>query len=337
MVFLDPYSQEILKAIGRLVSSVRIGAVQTQQQVANATNTTMADFQTSLSEQQILRNHIVTPATCAAVDSSQAAAVGQQQAAITLDGVQNQLDRRGEGQPGTNGHEGWAQSRQSTLIGHVQAYCSDLDVENGLCNAAEPAAWQSRDQQARSLFSIPTFNQDSSDAADAYATNLIEPAVPAAVRADQTKTQPGQDIMIARQQYNSGVSLARYVIADILASHAPTISAVPPDLQRQRQFDGQPASDTASWWDATNLYLRYHSTLTYHNALQRMGSASAVDREIAQSINTANNIAWASYNRLDQIAALLASSLSYQAMERYRQIDRREPSLPTPQIAQGGN
>src|SRR5664279_3811953 len=193
-----------------------------EQQVANATNTTMADFHTSLSEQQILRNHIITPATCAAVDSSQAAAVGQQQAAITLDGVQNQLDRRGEGQPGTNGHEGWAQSRQSTLLGHYQAYCSDLDVENGLCNAAEPAAWQSRDQQARSLFSIPTFNQDSSNAADAYATNLIEPAVPAAVRADQANTQPGQDIMVARQQYNSSVSLARYVVADILASHAST-------------------------------------------------------------------------------------------------------------------
>jgi hypothetical protein len=33
-----------------------------EQQVANATNTTMADFHTSLSEQQILRNHIITPA-----------------------------------------------------------------------------------------------------------------------------------------------------------------------------------------------------------------------------------------------------------------------------------
>lgn len=337
MVFLDPYSQEILKAIGRLVSSVRIGNVQTAEQVANATNTTMADFQISLSEQQILRNHIVTPATCAAVDSSQAAAVGQQQAAVTLDGVQNQLDRRGEGQPGTNGHEGWAQSRQSTLIGHVRTYCSDLDVENGLCNAADPVVWQDRDQQARSLFSIPTFNQDSSDAANAYATNLTEPAVPATVRADQANTQPGQDIMAQRQQYNASVSLARYVIADILASHAPTITAVPPDLQRQRQLDGQPASDTASWWDATNLYLRYHSTLTCQNALQRLGTPAAVDREIAQSINTGNNIAWASYSRLNQIAALLATSVSYQAMERYRQIDRREPSFPTPQVAQGGN
>jgi len=337
IVFLDPYSQEILKAIGRLVSSVRIGAVDTAQQVANATNTVMADFHTSLAEQQILRNHIITPATCAAVDSAQAAAVGQQQAAITLDGVQNPLDRRGEGQPGTNGHEGWAQSRQSTLIGHFQTYCSDLDVENGLCNAAQPIVWQDRDQQARSLFSIPTYNQDSSDAANAYATNLIEPMVPAAVRVDDSKTQQGQDIMVQRQQYNASVSLARYVIADILASHAPTITAVPPDLQRQRQLDGQPASNTASWWDATNLYLRYHSTLTYQNALQSMGTAAAVDRAIAQSIDTGNNIAWASYNRLNQIAALLAASVSYQAMDRYRQVDRREPSFPSPQIAQGGN
>ena len=337
VVFLDPYSQEILKAIGRLVSSVRIGAVQTQQQVANATNTTMADFHTSLAEQQILRNHVVSPATCAAVDAAQAVTVGQQQAAVTQNGVQNELDRRGEGQPGTNAHEGLVQSLQATVNAHNQYYCSDLDVENRVCNTAQPAIWQDRDQQAGSLLSVPTYNPDTANAANAFLSNLVEPVVPAAVRGDAAHGVTGQAVIAQRQQYNSSLSLARYVITDILASHAPTITDVPPDLQRQRQLDGQPASDTASWWDATNLSLRYHSTLTYQKALQRLGTAAAAEREAVQAINMGNNIAWASYNRLNQIGALLAASVSYQATERYRQVLGRDPMVPTPQITQAAN
>ena len=72
-------------------------------------------------------------------------------------------------------------------------------------------------------------------------------------------------------------------------------------------------------------------------ANQRLGTAAAVDREAVQAINMSNNIAWASYNRLSQIGALLSASVSYQATERYRQVLGRDPMIPTPRINQAAN
>ena len=265
------------------------------------------------------------------MDAGQAINVSSRQTHVVAAAVQDFLDRRSEGQPNMDAHEGAGQSSQSVFNDHIHFYCSDLDAENALCGAADPR-WQSADRRANNLFGDGvTFTNDDAAAAEAYVVNLTQPLVPAPPRGAQARALD-KGLEAARGKYDASQSLAHLVLTDILASQTPTVTSLGQDLQAQQVAEGRPATSTASWYEVMDLTIRYRQHLPYNAALARM-PGSPVSREIARQNNVTNELLWALYRRNDQIAALLAAELTYRAEDRYMQAQQQAASPPSPQTA----
>ena len=82
---------------------------------------------------------------------------------------------------------------------HWQRHCNQDEAQDGLCTAA-PTAEINADQRASSLFADASYpDQTSVNAANDYATELIQPIVPAAVRGDDLRSVAGQDAEARRR------------------------------------------------------------------------------------------------------------------------------------------
>ena len=102
-------------------------------------------------------------------------------------------------------------------------------------------------------------------------------------------------------------------------------------LKYQRRT-GRPVTSTASWYEIMDLLIRYRNHVPYQAALARM-PGSPVSREIARQNNLIAELLWATYQRIDQIAALLAADLSYRADEHFREAQDGAAPPPSPQAA----
>ena len=209
-------------------SKAQIGA---QQQIVDASNTVMSQFQLGIRQAQIRDEQAPSPTQCTALDGgvgTQAAAVQAYDLAATLAGTH---DMRGEATQGMPSYLGTRQGVQSNAANHIALYCDTTDQAAGLCSngvSAKPDA----DQRSSSLFGAGTYpDQASVVAAKDFAINLIEPVAPAALRGDQLNSLAGQDAAVQRRSFNARMSLAQSFVDEAIGMQSPSIPTTP--LQQQ--------------------------------------------------------------------------------------------------------
>jgi hypothetical protein len=264
-------------------AKAQVGA---QEQIADASNTAMARFGRDMRNAQIRDEQTASPTACTAVDggvSTQAAAVQAFSVGATISYIH---DRRGEAGPGMPSHFGQAQGVASMGAEHVNYYCNADDVAANLCAAA--SATPDADQQFQSLFGSGTYpDQTAVNAAKDYATNLVEPVAPAALRGDQLTSVSGQDAAVRRRSFNARMSLAQAFVDSTIGMQSPS---VPLTAQQQQYLQnmGLPAQTNGSWLQALQIEAeRRVSDVSWHTALQAMPPA-AVEREIATELALSN-------------------------------------------------
>ena len=201
-------------------AKAQIGA---QQQIVDASNTVMSQFQLGIRQAQIRDEQAPSPTQCTALDGgvgTQAAAVQAYDLAATLAGTH---DMRGEATQGMPSYLGTRQGVQSNAANHIALYCDTTDQAAGLCSngvSAKPDA----DQRSGSLFGAGTYpDQASVVAAKDFAINLIEPVAPAALRGDQLNSLAGQDAAVQRRSFNARMSLAQSFVDEAIGMQSPSI------------------------------------------------------------------------------------------------------------------
>ena len=159
---------------------------------------------------------------------------------------------RGEAGPGMPSHFGQAQGVASMTQEHLANYCNADDAAANLCVlSATPDA----DQQMMSLFGNGTYaDQAAVNAAKDYATHLIEPVAPAALRGDQLTSTAGQDAAVHRRSYNARMSLAQSFVDKAIGMQTPSVPLTA--LQMQYLTDmGLPAQTNGSWLQVLQIEL----------------------------------------------------------------------------------
>ncbi len=304
-------------------AKAQVGA---QQQITDASNMANARFSRDMRNAQIRDEHTANPQFCLAADHGQAPVVASIASHNVARAIQDIADRRGEAVSGTPAYLGQAQAVQAINKLHMSRYCSTEESTAGLCSKT---ALPNADQHATNLFGSGTYaDQDGVNAANDFKTNLIQPVVPAALRADQLTSLTGQDAWARRRSYNARMSLAGSVISYAIAVQTPS---VPLTSQQQKQLTAQglPAQTEGSWLTAVTLEVnRRLSDPGWHGALQSMPPAS-VQREIATQLALSNYLAMQKY-RVELYNATLNAARVAQTEE---QNFREAVPMPTPNMA----
>ena len=280
-------------------SKAQIGA---QEQVADATNTIMTHFQLNVRDSEMRDEHTTSPLHCTAIDSGQTVAAASKQGSQTQLSIEHITDQRGEGEPGFPAYYGTAQAMQAASNLHHTRYCSALEAESGACSQTNTP---DGDERASSLFGNGNLqNVDGLNAANDYASNLIQPIVPAAIRMDQLNSIAGQDAYTKRRSYNARMSLARSILSWAIGLQAPGVNLTS-DQQTELTNEGLPASTTGSWLQILALEVnRRVGDVAWAAGLQQMTPAS-VQREIAMELALGNYIALQNFR-----AGLIGSSIN---------------------------
>lgn len=301
----------------------QIGA---QQQIADASNTVNARFQRDLRNAAIRDEHVANPEFCVAADAGQTPIVASVSSFAVASSIATVSDRRGEALPGTPAHFGTAQAVQANNRLHYGRYCSETEAQAGLC---AQTALPNADQHASNLFGTGTYaDQDAVNAANDYRTTLIQPVVPAALRADQLASLSGQDALPRRRSYNARMSLANGVVGYSIAVQTPS---VPLTEQQQRQLvaQGLPPQTTGSWLTVLRLEAnRRMADPAWHANLQRMPPASVM-REIAVQLALGNYMKSQEYQLNLYRAALDATKVAQTEEQNYRDAVQ----MPSPDMA----
>lgn len=305
-------------------AKAQIGA---QEQIADASNTAMARFGRDLRNAQIRDEHVVTPQACTGLLNGQSVTVAAGQSWRVSTAIGQVTDPRGEAQPGTPAWAGRGQALAAITQLHLSRYCSQAEQQAGLCATASQQ--ENADQRAASLFGTASYNgQDGLNAANDYATTLIQPVPPAAMRSDQMTSIDGQDAQARRRNYNARISAARQVVNDVIASHTASVTVT--DSQKQEmQALGMTPSDTAAWSQVLDLEVnRRVSGTDWAASLQGMPPKSVMV-EIATELAMGNYIAWQNFQVAQQNAVIDAALLS----ERAERDLKPGAPVPSPEMA----
>jgi len=301
----------------------QIGAVQ---QIVDASNMANARYGREVRNVTIRDEHTVSPQACLALDAGQATGQSQIQGERIAAAIATVMDPRGEGGRGTAAWHGQAQSMAASNALHLSRYCDDDEAAAGLCTLSpRPNA----DVRAASFLGQEVYDgSDGVNAANDYATNLLQPVVPAALRGDQLTSVTGQDASARRRAYDARMSLARTVLNHQMALHAPAV--VLNEAQRaQLQARGVQPPDAGSWMQVLALEVdRRFSDVSWAASLHNMAPA-AVSREIAAQLALSNYIAMQNLRVHLQTAAISAANL---AVHVERDFDGVTP-MPSPTIA----
>ncbi len=270
------------------------GQVGAQQQIADATNTAMARVQRDFRNAQIRDQQTPNVQQCTALDSGQVVAAAAQQGWRTGQTIGAVMDPRREGLPGTPAYFGAAQAAEAANQVHLSRYCSPTEAQAGLCTVAS-ANLVDADQRASSLFGNDNLiDQTGVNVANDFATNLIEPKVPAALRGDQLTSVSGQDAALRRRNFNSNMSLARLAVDQAIGEQTPGVLL----SAQQKQLltdEGLTVPASGSWFQALNLEAtRRISDTSWAASLQAMPPAS-VQREIAMELALNNYLLMQQY------------------------------------------
>ncbi len=305
-------------------SKAEVGA---QEQITDASNEAMAQFDLQLRDAEIRDEQTASPAACAALDggvSTQAAAVQAYDVAWEIGQI---TDARNEAQPNMPSYYGQAQGFASMAADHLGSYCDPNDIVAGLCTtlSAQPDA----DQRFSSLFGSGTYsNQQAVNTTKDYAVNLIEPVAPAALRGDQLSSIQGQEAGVDRRSFNARMSLAQGVVNDAIGMQTPAVPLTP--LQQQYLTEvGLPSQQYGSMLQVLQIEAeRRFSSINWNAELQAMPPAS-VEREIALELALSNYIEFQILELDLKRTTIGATQLAVTAEQNFMPIVR----MPTPSLA----
>ena len=307
-------------------SKAQVGAMG---QIADASNTSNALVQRTFRNAQLRDEHTLSPQACMALNSGQSVTVAAGQSWRVSQAIGLITDRRGQALPGTPAHEGEGQAVAAVTQLHLTRYCSEDEAAAGLCSV--DATRQNLDQSAGSMTGVSAYDPTDNNgvnAANDYATNLIQPVVPAAIRGDALTSVSGQDAETRRRRYNAKISMARTVANDIIASRTTSVNTTT-DQKQQMTDLGLTPSDQTSWLGALELDVNRRSGGTaWHASLQAMPPKSVMV-EIASELAMSNMIATARFKLEQQHAAVSAALLATAAEAELKPVN----SMPTPQMA----
>ena len=303
-------------------------AVGAQEQIADASNTAMATYQKDLRNAQLRDDHTMSPEACTALNLGQAITVSAGQSWKVSQALGTVTDPRGEAGPGTPANAGQGQAAAAITQLHLSRYCSQNEAAAGLCTVN--SARENLDQRASSLFGVPNYaGQDGVDAANDYATSLIQPVPPAAARGDALTSVAGQDAQARRRGYNAKMSLARK-------------RGERHHRQPHQLGDAHGRAEAAA--DQHGADRDGYVVLVWHpraggvsaGGRGRVGAASlqamtpkAVQVEIATELAMSNYIALANLKVAQQNAALAAAQLATSATNELKPA----ATMPSPQLA----
>ena len=309
-------------------AKAQVGA---QQQIADASNTVNASFQKSLRNAQIRDEQTLSPQACAALNSGQSVVVAAGQSWRVSRALGLITDRRGQALPGTPAYIGEGQAAGAITQLHLSRYCNETEALAGLCTLN--AARQNLDQSASSLLGYSAYNPDPSasgvDAANDFATTVIQPIVPAAARTDALTSVAGQNAEARRRGFNAKLSLARLVANDVIASRTNSVNLTD-DEKAEMTAEGMTPTDQSSWLGAMQLEInRRSSGVAWAAGLQAAPSSKAVEIEIATELAMSNYLAIANYKLNQQIAMVNAALLATAAQAELKPA----APMPSPNIA----
>ncbi len=311
------------------VSNYMKGQTASMIQLFDASNTANATFQRQVRNAGIVADHSVSPAACLALDQGQSASVAGAQAdrvTIILSGV---TDARGEGGPGNPAYSGAAQAAEANRVLHLRRYCGALDVEAGICGAVSQR--ENGDQRAASMFGQPTYTaQADIDAANDYASSLLQPTPPPPLRADARKGIDGVQAEQQRKAYNARMSLSRWITNDLVGMRASAV-VLSADQQAQQRAMGRTPTANGSEYDALDLEVsRRYGNVGWNVALERMPSAPVLLREVSRQLALQAHLTWLDMKlRMPETAAVAA--LNAADAERDRAM-HQTPTAPLPLI-----
>lgn len=305
------------------------GQVASAVQIADASNTANATFQRQVRNAQIVSDHAVSPASCLALDGGQSVTLASAQADRVTIILSSVADTRGEGGPGSPAYGGTAQAAEANRELHLTRYCSQVDVEAGLCGSVSER--ENADQRAASLFGPATYRaQADIDAANDYTMSLIQPTPPAPLRGDARKGLDGAQAEQRRKAYNARISLSRLITNTITGLHAAAV-VLTPEQQAQQTLMGRTPTTNGSAYDAMELEVyRRHGNQNWNVSLERMPGAPTLLRELSRQLAFLTAVVWTDTKLQMQGNVALAALLAADAERDLR--NNQTPVMPTPLI-----
>ena len=157
--------------------------VDAVSQITDGALISNARFQRDMRNARIRDEHTTSSLHCVALDAGQTVTASAGSSWKVAQSISDVADNRGEAGPSQPAFYGQSQAVAAIAQLHFARYCSQAEATAGLCSlSSTPNA----DQRASTLFGTGTLaGQTGVTAANDFATNLIEPIVPAALRGDQ--------------------------------------------------------------------------------------------------------------------------------------------------------
>ncbi len=261
-------------------SKAQVGA---QEQIADASNEAMAQFDLQMRDAQIRDQQTASPTQCAALDGGVSIQAASEQSYDIGYEIARTQDWRDESLPNMPSYYGAAQGDAASSREHLGNYCDPNDVAAGLC-ASYSEATMDTDQSFSSLFGTGTYTtQTALNTANDYATNLIEPVAPAALRGDQLNSLTGLDAAVKRRSYNARISAAQTYVDNIVGLQSQSVPLT--SAQQQYLTDANlPVPSQVSLLQSLQIESeRRISDINWNAELQAMPPAS-VEREIATEL-----------------------------------------------------
>ena len=306
-------------------SNYQKAAVGAQMQVADAQNAAMAQVNRDTRNAQIVVEHTASPQQCLAADNGQGTVAASVSGVAVAQSIGLITDNRGEAIAGQPAYYGQAQAVQAINQLHYTRYCSQTEEDASLCTRT---TMSNADQHAWNLFGAGTLDgQDGINAANDYATNLVQPIVPAALRASQLASLTGQDAAARRRSYNARMSLSRGMLTYAIAIQTPSIAFTAAQKQ-QMTNEGIPPVDKGSWLQSVMLEVnRRFSDIGWAVSLQQMPPAT-VQREIATELALSNYLAMQNFRVGLWQASLAATQVAQTEETNFRGV----VPMPSPEM-----
>jgi hypothetical protein len=305
-------------------SKAQIGA---QQQITDASNEAMAQYQLQIRDAQIRDQQTLGPTQCTALDGGVSTESAAHQAWNVAATIATTQDQRDEGWPNMPSYYGQAQGAAAANAEHLNGYCDANDQAAGLPCAATATA--DTDQSFTTLFAGGTYaTQQALTAAKDYATNLIEPVAPAPLRGSQLTSLAGQDAQVMRRSYNARISAAQTFLDTIVGMQSQTVPLTA--AQQQYLTDmGLQSQTNGSWLQVLQIESeRRVSDVNWASQLQSMPPPS-VEREIATELALTNYLQFQIYKTNLERGTIEAAHLAEDTQHDYVPTS----TIPTPTVS----
>lgn len=306
-------------------AKAQIGAIS---KIADASNEIMAQNALQMRDARIRDQQVTSPAQCAALDGHDVIQAAAEQSFNLAYSIARTQDWRDESLPKEPSYYGQTQGDAAASQAHLAAYCDQNDVAAGLCSSYSQTT-EDTDQSFSSLFGTGTYkSQQALDTANVYATNLIEPVAPAALRGSQLNSLAGLQAAVQRRSYNARISAAQTYVDNVVGMQSPSVQPSSAQAAFMTALN-LPTTSKISWLQALQLESeRPLSSITWNAELQTMPPAS-VERTIATELALNNYLLFNIFRSGLQRGVISATHLAVDTEHDYLPTS----PLPTPSVA----